>query len=348
MPASTKISFVRLGLVNLLTIVGGSIIFEPYSLAQITSDDSLGSENSIVTPNININEVPSDKIDGGAVRGTNLFHSFQEFNIEEGRGAYFTNPSGVENILSRVTGNNPSNIFGKLGVLGNANLLLFNPNGIVFGANSSLDLRGSFVASTATELIFADGAKFTTTTQATPILTVSVPIGLGFGQNPGRISVRGNGQGVETPPNELANSDFGLQVQPDRTLALVGGDLDLQGATLKTSGGRIELGSVASPSLVKLNPATKGWMLEYAGVTNFGKIVLSDGTTVNATGAGGGDIQVVGGQIQLNNASQIDASTLGAAPGGQIRINASDSILLGGSSRGNEQAPTGILATIYR
>jgi len=347
MPASTKISFIRIGLVNFLAIAGGSIIFEPYSLAQIASDNSLGSENSVVTPNIDINGVSSEKIDGGAVRGTNLFHSFQEFNIDEGRGAYFTNPSGIENILSRVTGNNPSNISGKLGVLGNANLFLFNPNGIVFGANSSLDLRGSFVASTATSLNFADGAKFTSTPQTAPLLTVSVPVGLGFDRNTGGISVRGNGQGVETPPNDLANSNFGLQVQPDRTLALVGGDLDLQGATLKTSGGRIELGSVTSPSSVKLNPATKGWMLEYTSMTNFGKIVLSDGATVNATGAGGGDIQVVGGQIQLTNASQIDASTLGAVPGGRISINASESILLGGSSRGNEQIPTGILATVY-
>ncbi|PSB46857.1 filamentous hemagglutinin [Cyanosarcina cf. burmensis CCALA 770] len=346
MPTCTKISFVQRGLVNLLTIVGVSIIFEPYSLAQIAPDNSLDSENSLVTPNSDINGIPSDRVDGGAVRGTNLFHSFQEFNIDEGRGVYFTNPSGVENILSRVTGNNPSNIFGKLGVLGSANLFLLNPNGIVFGANSSLDLRGSFVASTATALNFADGAKFTATPQATPILTVSVPIGLGFGQNPTRISVRGNGQGVETPPDELANSNFGLQVQPDRTLALVGGDLDLQGATLKTSGGRIELGSVTSPSSVKLNPATKGWMLEYASVTDFGKINLSDGTAVNATGAGGGDIQVVGRQIQLSDASQIDASTLGAAPSGQIIMNASEAIVLGGS-RGNEQLPTGILTTVY-
>ncbi|OWY64944.1 hypothetical protein B7486_44555 [cyanobacterium TDX16] len=296
---------------------------------------------------MDINGIPSDRVDGGAVRGTNLFHSFQEFNINEGRGAYFTNPSGIENILSRVTGNNPSNIFGKLGVLGNANLFLFNPNGIVFRANSSLDLRGSFVASTATTLNFADGAKFTATPQTTPLLTVSVPVGLGFGQNPGGISVRGNGQGVETPFNDLTNSNFGLQVQPDRTLALVGGDLDLQGATLKTSGGRIELGSVISPSSVKLNPVAKGWMLEYASISNFGDITLSDAAAVNATGAGGGDIQVVGRQIQLNNASQIDASTLGALPGGQISVKGSESIVLGGSSRGNEQIPTGIFATIY-
>ncbi len=78
-------------------------------------------------------------------RGANLFHSFREFNVEEGRSAYFTNPAPIENILSRVTGDNPSQILGKLGVLGNANLFLINPNGIIFGQNASLDVRGSFV-----------------------------------------------------------------------------------------------------------------------------------------------------------------------------------------------------------
>ncbi|WP_293084779.1 filamentous hemagglutinin N-terminal domain-containing protein [Moorena sp. SIO4A1] len=41
-------------------------------------------------------------------------------------------------MLSRVTGTNVSNILGTLGVLGNANLFLINPNGIVFGSNSRL------------------------------------------------------------------------------------------------------------------------------------------------------------------------------------------------------------------
>jgi filamentous hemagglutinin family protein len=52
-------------------------------------------------------------------------------SVLEGRGAYFANPVGVKNILSRVTGANRSDILGRLGVLGNANLFLINPNGIV-------------------------------------------------------------------------------------------------------------------------------------------------------------------------------------------------------------------------
>ena len=117
--------------------------------AQIVPDGTLGAESSVVTPDVEINGIKSDRIDGGATRGANLFHSFQDFNVGEGRGAYFSNPTAIENILSRVTGSNLSEILGTLGVLGDANLFFINPNGIVFGSNASLDVRGSFVGSTA-------------------------------------------------------------------------------------------------------------------------------------------------------------------------------------------------------
>jgi filamentous hemagglutinin family protein len=96
--------------------------------AQIVPDSSLGAESSVVNPDV-IKGIPSDRIDGGAVRGSSLLHSFQEFNIGEGRGAYFSNPANIINIFTRVTGGNPSNILGKLGVLGNANLFLLNLTG---------------------------------------------------------------------------------------------------------------------------------------------------------------------------------------------------------------------------
>ena len=105
------------------------------ALAQITPDSSLGVENSVVNTNGN-----RDTINGGAIRDANLFHSFQEFNVEALREAYFTNPDGIANIFSRVTGKNFSDIQGVLGVLGNANLYLINPNGILFGENARLDV----------------------------------------------------------------------------------------------------------------------------------------------------------------------------------------------------------------
>ena len=75
------------------------------AIAQITPDNSLGAESSRTVP-ATINNLPSDRIDGGATRGSSLFHSFGEFNIGQGRGAYFANPSGVTNIFTRVTGGN--------------------------------------------------------------------------------------------------------------------------------------------------------------------------------------------------------------------------------------------------
>ncbi len=122
---------------------------------RITPDTTLGTESSQVKP---LNP-QNDRIDGGAIRDINLFHSFREFNIGEAQGAYFTNPAGIDNIISRVTGKNPSQILGTLGVLGNANLFLINPNGIIFGANAKLDINSSFVASTASSIIFADGVN---------------------------------------------------------------------------------------------------------------------------------------------------------------------------------------------
>jgi filamentous hemagglutinin family protein len=153
----------NLVLSGILVAVSGNGVF-----AQITPDRTLGNESSVVKPNRDIKGIPSNRIDGGARRGGNLFHSFRSFNVEEGRGAYFRNPAGVENILSRVTGGNPSEILGTLGVSGNANLFLINPNGIIFGANASLDINGSFVATTADAIGFGDRGLFSATEPNAP------------------------------------------------------------------------------------------------------------------------------------------------------------------------------------
>ena len=138
------------------------------------ADNTLGGERSRITPS-EINGVSGDLITEGARRGANLFHSFQTFSIDEGRAAYFANPAGVENILGRVTGGEGSEILGRLGVLGEANLFLINPNGIIFGPNSSLDIGGSFLASTADAIAFGEQGWFSATTPEPPssLLTIN-------------------------------------------------------------------------------------------------------------------------------------------------------------------------------
>jgi filamentous hemagglutinin family protein len=143
------------------------------ALAQIIPDATLGNENSTVTPGATVRGGEADLIDGGAIRGSNLFHNFQEFNVGEGQRVYFANPDGIDSILSRITGGNPSNIFGTLGVDGTADLFFLNPNGIVFGENAVLDVEGSFYASTAEAIPLGDGVYSATEPEQSSLLTVS-------------------------------------------------------------------------------------------------------------------------------------------------------------------------------
>lgn len=134
------------------TLVSSVFVSLPL-FAQVIPDETLGSENSTVN---SIDEL-RDRIEGGAIRGENLFHSFEKFGIPEGMEIYFANPENISNIFSRITGNNISEIFGTLGVEGPANLFLINPNGIVFGENARIDVGGSFIATTAEKIHFGDG-----------------------------------------------------------------------------------------------------------------------------------------------------------------------------------------------
>ena len=169
-------------------VVGGTLLASTNSAqAQVIPDNSLGAESSVVTPL----DLTTQRIEGGALRGSHLFHSFLEFGIPEDTGVYFADPDSISTIFSRVTGENPSEIYGTLGVLGDADLFLLNPNGILFGVDAELDMAGSFVGSTANSLMLPDGAEFSATNPAAlPMLDIQVeaPVGLLFeGTAPGVI-----------------------------------------------------------------------------------------------------------------------------------------------------------------
>ena len=196
------------GSLSLLTLVASSPV-----RAQLIPDRTLGAESSRVVGGLTIRGIGSDRIDGGALRGINLFHSFLQFNVLEGRGVYFSNPIGVQNILTRVTGNDPSKIMGRLGVLGNANLFLLNPNGIIFGANSSLDVTGSFTASTASAIQFGNGGRFSATDPGSSTL----------------LDVQPDTLFLNALANQTATITNRGNLSAGQNLTLAAGNLDLQG-----------------------------------------------------------------------------------------------------------------------
>ncbi|MEP0914366.1 filamentous hemagglutinin N-terminal domain-containing protein [Leptolyngbya sp. GB1-A1] len=312
------------------TLIGGTlwVLGCPQPIAaQVVPDDTLPSgERSQVRGDVNA------QIDGGARRGGNLFHSFSQFSVPTGGSAYFNNAADVQNIFSRVTGRSVSNIDGVIRANGTANLFLLNPNGILFGANARLNIGGSFVASTADSINFADQFQYSATNpQAIPLLTVSVPIGLQMGTNPGRIEVQGNGYNLSVAvprfsPIVRGGSTVGLQVPTGRTLALIGGDIDINGGTLTAEQGRIELGSVRGGQV----SLSDSFALSYPGVRNFGNIRLSQQALANASG--GGSIQVQGSQVSLADGSIMLIQNQSTQAGGSIRVNASQSLELSESS----------------
>ncbi|MGJ5633354.1 filamentous hemagglutinin N-terminal domain-containing protein [Nostoc sp. CALU 1950] len=320
----------ELGIVSTLAIAGVLTFFENFALAQIQRDGTLGSESSIITPKL-IDGQPIDQIDGGAVRGTNLYHSFEQFSVSAGSTAHFNNAINIQNIIGRVSGNSISNIDGILKANGTANLFLINPNGIVFGSNASLNIGGSFVASTASSLNFADGTKFSATSpQATPLLTLSVPIGLQFGAT--AAPIRNQSQAKPDGAVNIFRQGVGLQVQQGKTLALIGGDITLEGGNITAKDGRVELASVAGNSLVSLSPTNQGWAFGYEGVQNFQNVEVIQlnkiRSTVDTHGEGRGNIQVQGKLVRVAGGSLILVDLFRGQSGGDLTVNASESVVV--------------------
>lgn len=325
------------------------IFDENLTLAQpIQHDDTLGTESSVINSNIMINDISSVLIEGGAKRGVNLFHSFEKFNVDEGKGVYFNNPLGIERIFSRVTGKSRSEILGKLGVwdktksvLGNADLFLINPNGIIFGSKASLDLNGSFLATTANNVSFADGTQFSSTEpSSSSLLTVSIPIGLQFRATSG-----------ETKAADIIVSSASLKVQPSETIALIGGNIFIQGKEGAETGifapeGRIELGSVAKGQ-VSLKSTEQGLLINYDGIQDFLDIQLlqkasisTENFEISTEDERGGNIQVQGRYVTLADGSGV-FGIVSEKLGGTLNISASDSVELINSNLGNDTVGAG-------
>ncbi len=285
------------------------------AIAQVTSD---GTTNTIVNPSGN-----NFTILNGIEKGNNLFHSFSNFSVPTGGSATFdlTNTPNITTIFSRVTGGNVSNIDGLISTINSNNavsLFLMNPAGIIFGANAQLNIGGSFLGTTANSIKFSDGTEFSTVNASgTPLLTISVPVGLQLGANAGAIQVQG----------------ADLQVKTGQTLALVGSQIDMTGAKLTAPDGHIELWAVQNAGIQMENQT--GWQLTSSAATaNWGNITLQQDSLVDASGINGGAIYVQGRGLTLQDGSSIRSNT-SAGQGRGIIINTTEFVdLLGTSSPG--------------
>lgn len=252
--------------------------------------------------------------------------NWQSFSINPGEITRFIQQGADSAVLNRIVGQDPSRILGAL--QSNGKVFLINPNGILFGRDSRVDVNG-LVASTLnlSNADFLAGKK-----------NFSAGSTAGEVRNEGTITTPSGGQVFLVAPN-VTNS--GIITSPQGEVVLAAGhsvqlvdsrDPDLHVVVSAPDNQAINLGQVVAQGgrvgiygalvnqrgLVSANSAVVG---------ENGKIVLKasrdtlleQGSVTSATGAGtGGDVHLLGARVGLTGNAQVDAS--GAQGGGNVLV----------------------------
>ena len=262
----------------------------------------------------------------------NAIINWTSFSISAGEMVKFIQQSSSSSVLNRVTGGDPTQILGAL--QSNGRVFLINPNGIVFGAGSQVNVAG-LVASTlniSNADFLAGKNNFTAGNVAGDVV------------NQGAITTPSGGQVFLIAPNV---TNTGIITSPE-------------GEVLLAAGHSVQLADSTNPSLHVLvsSPADQainlgqviaqggkvgiyGALVNQRGTVNAnsaavgenGKIVLrSSGFTLLEAGSsttatsidGGGEVQALGEQVGLMGDAQVDVS-------GQ---NGGGTVLIGGDYQG--------------
>ncbi|MEZ4281192.1 MAG: filamentous hemagglutinin N-terminal domain-containing protein [Myxococcota bacterium] len=325
-----------------------------FARAQVVFDDSLGTPGAApLDPGGTTYLIEADRGASVASGGrSHLFFSFERFDVPVSETAEFRPGADIDTIVSRVTGGGASRIDGGLRVetLGGGagpDLFLLNPDGVLFGGTTRLDLGGSLHVSTASGLGFADGSFFSAVDPGAPLpASAAAPSLLRFdGSQAGDIAIEGrvfsndaggarDAAGVSfvareisaTGPGSLAPEQATLQLGAVGTRA-IDVPLDLRAADLgrgSASGGsiRIDAGSSAAFNVTTLSPNPDQGRIVIRG----GALVLQDGSLIaggdGSPGARAIDVDVAG-TVSLSGSSAKIESQSGASVGaGGVRISA--------------------------
>lgn len=315
-----------------------SVLGAVVARAQVVTDGSVGPQVSLSGTAIDIGH------ELGTTRGTNLFHSFREFNVNAGQTVTFTGPPAdrapITNVIGRVTGGHASAIDGTLrSTVQQADVWLVNPSGVVFGPDARLDVPAAFHASTADEVRLSDGGRFSAGDPVADVLTVAPPEAFGF-----------HGSG---PVGDITVSGSRLQAAENAALSLSGRDVIIRdGAHVSAPGGSIGIVAVGRPrseggTLVK-PPGRKpgGGGMTVAGdapsgtvSVRSGLIGLDDFERVRrlqpSSGVSDGPIDIRGGTVAVDDGSAVltrnvtDGATSGAITvvGDRVRVGAGSEII---------------------
>ncbi|CAN7277023.1 two-partner secretion domain-containing protein [Massilia sp. LjRoot122] len=235
--------------------------------------------------------------------------NWQSFSVNAGEITRFIQQSSDSAVLNRIVGQDPSQILGAL--QSNGKVFLINPNGVLFGRDSRVDV-GGLVASTLnmTDADFLAGKQ-----------TFTAGPNAGSVRNEGAITTPGGGKvflvapnvenaGVITAPNGEVMLAAGSRVElvdagnPDLTVVVSApGDQAINLGQVVANGGRVGIygALVNQRGVVNANSATVGQDGKIV-LKASRDIVLEQGSVTKA----GGDIDLrAGNQLSLNEGSAL-------------------------------------------
>ena len=308
---------------SLVTILMLAIVWLSFettlALAQITTaiipTGGVGNLGTTVTADGSTVQISGGTRPGD---GMNLFHSFDQFNVGRSDTAQFLNTTPslhTSNILGRVTGGNPSSIFGTIDTMSypDANLFFMNPSGFLFGPNATVHVGGMVAFTTADYLRLTDGVLFNASANAAADALLSIAPVTAFGF-------------LESNPAAIVVQRSTLEMQPGQSISLVGGNQGFKnpdaGATafvpngitvtnghLLAENGQVNIVSVASPG--EVIAGTLGYASNIKGQSfgALGTIQISQQSSIDTSGESGGTILIRGGRLI------IDASTISSNTG---------------------------------
>lgn len=252
--------------------------------------------------------------------------NWQSFSIAPGELTRFVQQNASSSVLNRITGQNPSQILGAL--QSNGKVFLINPNGIVFGANSRVDVNGLVASSlNLTDADFLSGKfEFSADGNAGPVRNegaITTPTG---GQvyliasdvtNSGLITAPGGdvmlAAGRSITLGDSRDPDIAVVVSAPSDQALNVGRIVADSGRVGIYGALVDQsGAVSATSAVA---GTDGTIILKSSVATS----LDSGSVTAVTGAGsGGSVQILGPRISLTGDAVVDAS--GATGGGTVLI----------------------------
>ncbi|PZD70450.1 hypothetical protein C1752_12233 [Acaryochloris thomasi RCC1774] len=282
-------------------------------------------------------------IDGGKNSGSNLFHFFDKFNLNEEQQAVFRNSRNINTIFSIVTGNTSSSINGGITANGKADISFFNPNGILLDRRAMLDIGGDFLASTANKLLFTDGESLSIEDPVQSNVLLNLSSGdlakLQFLGTSGGIVINGTGHELEqqtptSPATGLGDVDSGLSVLPGQTISLFANGIELSGGKIVAPAATILLISIQQGQIPAdgFGPSRN---ISFSGEDKkniYAPIVLDESSLIDTSGSSRSFVSIKAGNLQILGNSFIYNSYTGSGSGGTLRFDVSGDFLIDASS----------------